>query len=537
MRRMSRRFAVNAILAGAAILVMLCGQAVAQTKRPNIVLIVCDDLGFSDLGCYGGEIATPHLDRLAEQGSRFTQFYNCAVCVTTRAAMYTGLHPRQKERPLLRQDMTTLAEVLSDAGYRTCLTGKWHLGPVAPRRPTDRGFQEYYGVASGCCNYFDPAMPDPVFYNGGQRRPFLHNETPVREFPDDFYTTDAFSDHAISQIEKYASSDAPFFLNICYTAPHFPLHARPEDIEKYKGRYDQGYFHLRQARFQRLKELGLIRPQWKLSQPDHRLGEFRYDYDITPWDEVEEPAREKRRMEVYAAMVDRLDHGIGRVLDALDRTGVADDTLVLFFSDNGGCASFPGYSNARQREGRKTYNQELPGGKNTYAFVGPGWGWAQCAPFRRYKVWTYEGGIATPMIARWPNHIQPGSISREVSHVVDIMPTLAELAGAAYPQTRNGKPVAPMEGHSLVPTFHGKQRAGHDSLCWYLFGNRAVRQGKWKLVWGVTAGVWELYDMEADRTETRDLAQMHPDRVAKMAAAWNEWAERTEVPLDAPVLK
>ncbi len=500
-----------------------------DTKAPNVVLILADDLGFSDLGCYGGEIRTPNLDRLASEGMQFTQFYNCAVCVTTRAALLTGLHPRRRGKSLLHNDMVTLAEVLRSAGYHTSLTGKWHLGSSEPNRPTDRGFQEYYGVASGCCNYFDPSRPDPVFYNGGARRPFLHNEKPVTSFPDDYFTTDAFTDHAVKQIERFAKDEAPFFVHVCYTAPHFPLHAKPQDIARYKGRYDEGYFKLRQRRYQRMIKLGLIDPSWKLSPQDHRLGDFRYDYSITPWDEVEDPAREKRRMEVYAAMVDSLDQGIGRVLSALDNAKVADNTLVMFLSDNGGCASFPGYQDDDQRAGRLAYNQELPGGVDTYDFVAPGWGWAQCAPFRRYKVWTYEGGIATPMIARWPATIKAGSKTDQVGHIVDFMPTLMELSGARYPDERNGQSIPRPEGHSLLPVLQGKQRTGHESLCWYLFGNRAIRQGRWKLVWGVTAAKWELYDMQTDRTETNDLAGKHPQRVAQMKAAWLDWAKQTEV--------
>ena len=512
----------------------LNAQALAaeSQSRPNIVLIMADDLGFSDLGCYGGEIRTPHLDRLAREGMQFTQFYNCAVCVTTRAALMTGLHPRRRGNRLLHDDMTTLAEVLRSAGYRTSLTGKWHLGGTRPNRPTDRGFDEYYGVASGCCNFFDPSRSDPVFYNGGKRRLFLHNESPVTQFPDDYYTTDAFTEHAVRQIRRFKDNDAPHFVHVCYTAPHFPLHAKPTDIARYRGRYDAGYFVLREKRFQRQVELGLMRSDWKLSPADRRLGEFRYDYNITPWNEVQDLAREKRRMEVYAAMVDCLDQGIGRILKAIDESGEAENTLIMFLSDNGGCASFPGYSDEKQRIGREAYNTELPGGINTYDFVAPGWGWAQCTPFRRYKVWTYEGGIATPMIARWPKVIAAGSRTEQVGHVVDFMPTMLELSGASYPKLRNETAVPAHEGHSLVPILQGRTREGHESLCWFLFGNRAIRQGRWKLVWGVTARHWELFDMQTDRTETTDVAARHPDRVEQMQIAWHEWAKRTGVPLN-----
>ncbi len=500
-----------------------------QADRPNVVLILADDLGFSDLGCYGGEIRTPHLDRLAREGLRMTQFYNCAVCVTTRAALLTGLHPRRGRGALLRDDMVTLAEVLRGAGYRASLSGKWHLGHGPPRRPTDRGFEEYYGVASGCCNYFNPAQPDPDFY-GGKRRPFLHNARPVTAFPDDYYMTDAFAAHAVRQIEQFAAGEAPFFVHVCFTAPHFPLHAKPQDIARYRGRYADGYFQLRQRRYQRQVELGIVDPGWQLSAADTRLGDFRYDYDITPWEQVADRVREERRMEVYAAMVDSLDQGVGRILEALDKAGVADNTLVLFLSDNGGCASYPPYGDERVAAAHAEYNRELPGGAATYDFCAPGWGWAQCAPFRRYKVWTYEGGIATPLIARWPQTVAANTISHQVGHVVDVMPTLAELAGASYPERRGEQPILPVEGQSLLPILQGRQRPGHDHLCWYLYGNRAIRRGRWKLVWGVTAEKWELYDMQTDRTETRDLASRHPQRVADLAALWEAWARRSEVP-------
>jgi arylsulfatase len=512
-------------------------QAYAKSdERPNIVLILADDLGFSDIGCYGGEIRTPNLDRLAKDGLRFTQFYNCAVCVTTRAALMTGLHPRRGSGNLLRDDMVTIAEVMRDAGYHTSLTGKWHLGSSAPRRPTDRGFEEYYGVASGCCNFFDPSLPDPVFYNGGKRRPFLHNTQRVTEFGDDYFTTDAFAAHAVQQIERFARDDAPFFVHACFTAPHFPLHAKPEDIARYQGKYKAGYFAMREQRYKRMMELGIVKPHWKLSAADHRLGEFRYDYDITPWEEVEDRVREERRMEVYAAMVDCLDQAIGRILEALEKTGVADNTLVMFLSDNGGCASYPAYGDPKVAAAHAAYNRELPGGKNTYDFCGPGWGWAQCAPFRRYKVWTYEGGISTPMIARWPGTIKPGTMTDQVGHLVDFMPTLLQLAGGEYPSRRGDTSIPAMEGKSLLPVLRGQQREAHDHLCWYLYGNRAVRQGNWKLVWGVTAKKWELYDMEADRTETTDLAAKKPELVERLSALWEDWAQRTEVPLTGSAL-
>ncbi|QDU98234.1 arylsulfatase [Lignipirellula cremea] len=496
----------------------------AEAPRPNVLLILCDDLGFSDLGCYGGEIRTPHLDHLASQGLRFTQFYNCAVCVTTRAALTTGLYPR-KAAGTLREDMVTLGEVMQAAGYATGYTGKWHLGSKAPRRPIDRGFEEFYGLLSGCCNFFNPGQPDPKFYNGGHLRPFAHNQTTLTEFPPGYYTTDAFTDHAIKTIRRFSQSGKPFFHYLCYTAPHFPLHAPPEDIARYKGRYSQGYDQLRTDRHRRQVEMGLLDADWKLSPVDKKTGDFRYDYDVTPWEKVADRPREERRMEVYAAMVDRMDQNIGRLLKALDDMQLADNTLVLFLSDNGGCATLPG-----DLQGYAALNRDIPVGDGRgYEFVGPGWGWAQNTPFRRHKTWTYEGGIATPLIVRWPAQIKAGSLTDQPGHLIDIMPTLLELAGAKYPQQFQGNAILPAEGKSLLPILQGKQREPHDSLCWALTGNRAIRQGDWKLCWGASDKRWELYNLAEDRTETNDLAAKFPDRVARMAAAWENWARQCEV--------
>jgi len=494
--------------------------------RPNVLLILCDDLGYSDLGCYGGEIRTPNLDRLAAEGMRFTQFYNCAVCVTTRSALLTGLYPREGKPPRLRPNMVTLGEVMRAAGYATSLTGKWHLGSAAPLRPIDRGFDEYYGLLSGCSSFFNPAKRDPMFYNGGQHRPFAHNEKRITEFPKDFYATDAFTDHAVTTIHRLAKGDKPFFVHLCYTAPHFPLHALPEDIKRYRGKYADGYDALRRRRHRRQLEMGLFGSPPRLSPADRKTSDFRYDYDVPDWEKLPEAVRrrEEARMEVYAAMVDRLDQGVGRVLAALEESGTAENTVVMFLSDNGGCASWPRPS---QEEGFREYNREIPvGDPRGYEFVGKGWGWAQNAPFRRFKVWCYEGGIATPMIVRWPGKVAPKSTTHQVGHVIDCLPTLLELAGGKYPATYNGREILPLEGKSLVPVFHGRQREGHASMRWALFGNRAIRQGDWKLVWGADKKTWELYDLKRDRSETTDLAARHPDRVKAMAHDWTAWWER-----------
>jgi len=513
-----------------------------------VVLILADDLGFSDIGCYGGEIETPNLDRLAAEGMRFTQFYNCGVCRTTRATLLTGVHPRRRNRGrLLHPEMVTVAEVLKGAGYQTSLTGKWHFPqkdigfPIY--RPTDRGFDEYYGIAEGCCSFFDPSKAFPAYDKGVTPIPFLHNEEEVTEFPDDYYATDAFTDHAIEQIEKFSPAardgDSPFFVHLCYTAPHYPLHAKPEDIAKYAGRYDDGYFVLRERRRQRLIELGLIDENAKLSKDDLQLGEFRYDYAMTPWEDIREADREReiQRMEVYAAMVDSMDQGIGRVMAALEENGVGDNTLVMFLSDNGGCASHVGYNDEEVWQQYREYNSAPAGSADTHEYVGPGWGWAQNSPFRRYKVWTYEGGIATPMIAHWPGKVEAGAIAPAVGHVVDFMPTLMELGKAEYPQQRDGVDVLLPEGESFLPVLTGEvEKESSRMFFWGLYGNRAVRQGKWKMVWGSTGKKWELYNLKVDRTETADVIEKHPHQAKRMEQAWLRWAKETGYPLTGNAL-
>ncbi|MFT5465487.1 MAG: arylsulfatase A-like enzyme, partial [Verrucomicrobiales bacterium] len=338
-------------------LLLLTTSLLSAQDRPNILLILCDDLGFSDLGCYGGEIETPNLDKLAAEGTRFSQFYNCAVCVTTRSALLTGLHPRHGSEPRLRTNMVTLGEAMKEAGYATALTGKWHLGSVSPLRPIDRGFDEFYGLLSGCSNFFNPAKQDPIFYNGGNYRPFAHNEERITEFPEDFHTTDAFSDHAVKTIQRFSSSEDPFFIHLCYTAPHFPLHARPEDIERYRGKYAAGYDALREQRQAKQVELGIFEEQPELSPVDEKTGDFRYDYSVPIWEELDKTERklEENRMEVYAAMVHQMDQGIGKVLQALEDSNVAQNTVVFFLSDNGGCASWP----VKNYEGFVEYNKGL----------------------------------------------------------------------------------------------------------------------------------------------------------------------------------
>lgn len=527
--RMKRKHLLSALGAFA-----ICITPATASDRPNFLLIVCDDLGYSDIGCYGGEIQTPNLDRLATDGLRFTQFYNNAVCVTTRASLYTGLYPRQGTGGLFRSNMVTLGDVLRDAGYQTSMTGKWHLGSEPVKQPFNRGFDEYYGLLSGCSSFFNPVKPDPDFYNGGKVRPSSHNGKPITKFPENYYSTDDFTDHAVKMIERFSKSEKPFFINLNYTAPHFPLHALPEDIAKYRGKYADGYEPLRKQRYKRLIELGLIDPKTTaLSIVDPKTGEFRYDYEVIPWDKLdpETRAREEARMEVYAAMVDRMDQGIGRVLEALKESGTAENTVVFFLSDNGGCASWP---NENKEPGFFEYNKNVPvGDPRGYEFVGKAWGWAQNSPFRKHKVWPYEGGIGTPMIVRWPDGVKAGSITHQPGHLIDFMPTLLELAKGKYPEKRGNEDVPPFEGTSLVPILQGKQRQQPNFLAWSLYGNHAYREGDWKIVWNSSPEPdqrrWELFDLAKDRSETNNLAEEFPERVRKMEAKWRVWGAKTGV--------
>jgi arylsulfatase A-like enzyme len=484
----------------------------AAEAPPNIVLIMCDDMGYSDIGCYGGEVMTPNLDRMAAEGMRFTQFYNNAKCTTTRASIVTGLYPRFNKQHL-RRDMVTLGEAMGEAGYVTALCGKWHLGTNEVSHPYKRGFQSFYGLLDGCCNFFDPVQPDPP-YKGGRVRKFAVNDQPLSVFPDDFYTTDAFTDHAVKVIKSASRDQKPFFVHVTYTAPHYPLHAKPKDIAKYRGKFKMGWDQMRQNRWQRMQEMGLTSDAWSFSEGDERS----YDWESADHD------FEDHRMAVYAAMIDCMDQNIGRILSTLKETGHDKDTLVMFLSDNGGCAEEPGGRDPSKRN---------PGPGDDYVAVGPAWGWAQNAPFRRYKSWLHEGGISTPLIAWWPEQIKPRTINRNPAHIIDLMPTFLELAGSEYPEEFNGVKILPVEGKSMVPLLHGAERPGHEQLAWFWSNNRALRQGNWKLVWDKLnpEKKWELYNLAEDRCEVNDLAATNPDRVSTMSDAWFAWADKVELKL------
>jgi len=473
----------------------------ADPPRPNIVLILCDDMGYSDIGCYGGEIDTPHLDRLARQGMQFTQFYNNAKCTETRAALLTGLYHQQTNN-LRKANHVTLAEVLRSAGYTTLMCGKWHVGRFrqANGTPPERGFDRYFGFLGGAINFYTGED-----YGSGEN--LMRLDRKVFQVPDDFYSTDAFTDYAIRFLNEANKKDRPFFLYLAHNAPHFPLHAPEDDIKKYRGRYMMGWDELRQQRRKRMLKMRLIDPRWKLSPRDK----------LTPaWDTLSEEQKreEDHLMATYAAMVDRMDRQIGRLLKHLDKLGAAENTLVMFLSDNGGCPF----------DHNRTPNIP-PGPAESYRTYDTEWAQASNTPFRLYKQWVHEGGISTPMIARWPKEIRPDSLTRKPAHLIDLMPTFVELAGADYPKQFDGHPVLPMEGRSLVPLLKGETVKDRGPMFWEYRGARAVREGRWKLV-AERGKPWELYDLQADRSEVHNIIKQHPDRAARMQTRYEKWAKR-----------
>lgn len=493
-------------------------------SKPNIVLIMADDMGYSDIGCYGGEVHTPNLDKLAAGGLRFTHFYNNSICVPTRASLLSGLYSQQVgvygNSPTVMKNCVTLAEVLKSAGYRTLMAGKWHAKQI----PVERGFDRYFGLTDGCCNYFNPGPrrpgePEPgrKKTKGGYPRGWAIDDKVYKPYtPEDpkFYTTDAFTDYALRYLDEYGGEDKPFFLYVAYTAPHYPLHAWPEDIAKYRDKYMIGWDRLRQQRYERLIEMSLINRRWKMSPRD----------EVVPkWDDVEDKNAWDLNMAVYAAMIDRMDRNIGRILAKIRELKKQDNTLVLFLSDNGGCA------------GKANYTPDIPPGPvESYRSVDPPWANASNTPFRKFKVWDHEGGISTPLIAYWPSVItKGGQITHQVGHIIDIMATFVDIATAQYPSSYNARDVLPMEGKSLLPIFQGKQRDGYDTLCWQIKkngGGRAVRAGKWKLVTIDPKKPWELYDMQADRTELNNLADKYPDKARELSRLYEAWVERCNLP-------
>ncbi len=515
---------------------------IQKGKRPNIILIMADDMGFSDIGCYGGEIDTPSLDNLAANGIRFTQFYNTARCCPTRASLMTGLHPHQtgigymtnppyssaydngteypNYRGFLNRNCVTIAEVVKEAGYATMMTGKWHLGyNDQDRWPLQRGFEKYYGVIPGASNFFYPTHPRGITY--GNEPITMPESTTDRRF----YVTDAYTDYAIKFIqEEKADQGRPFFLYLAYTAPHWPLHAHQEEVAKYRGKYMMGWDQLRQQRYERQIKMGLIDSGWPLSPRA-----------ATAWDSLTAAKQDEMdyRMANYAAMIDRMDQNIGKLVDSLKAAGEFDNTLIMFLSDNGGCAEGGEF-------GGDTSPYDIDTWEHTYG-AGPSYGtvWANASntPFRKFKHYTHEGGMSTPFIAHWPAGIKhKGRFYREAATLIDVMPTVVDLTGARYPtEYHGGNSITPTTGVSLKSAFVNKSLNRSGPLCFEHENNAAIIDGDWKLVGtGVSPdptnpSKWELYNIKDDRTELNDLKDTYPQKVNELAAKWEEWAEEAMV--------
>ena len=492
----------------------------SAAAKPNIIVILVDDMGWSDLSCYGSEIPTPNLDSLAKEGLRFTQFYNTGRCCPTRAALLTGLYSHQagvghmtENHNLpgylghLNTNCVTMAEVLDGAGYFTAMTGKWHVGATHGVNPHNRGFERNLTAPAGGF-YYGAAKNAKLSLNG---KPISPTD---ERLPKDWYSTDLWTEYGVKFIDEAIGEKKPFFLYLAYNAPHFPLQAPAADIAKFRHTsYTNGWDKLRESRYARQKSLGMIDPTWAMSpRPD----------DVDAWDSLTADKKDRfdEIMSIYAACVSHMDKEVGVLVEGLKKRGVLDNTLILFMSDNGGNAeSGP---NGRL-EG------DNPGAVGSTVFCGQSWATLENTPFRRYKHFNHEGGISTPLIVHWPDGIKAkNELRTEPGHVIDIMATVADVGGASYPKQFNGHAITPLEGKSLVPAFTGKP-IGHDAIFWEHEGNAAVREGDWKLVRKGGKGEWELYNLKSDRTELHDLATAQPAKAIDLSAKWDAWAKRAQV--------
>ncbi len=532
---MHDRFFVVVLLLFALVLVPAGARGDEGSQRANILLIVADDLGYSDLGCYGGEIKTPNLDQLATKGMRLTQFYNCSRCCPSRACLMTGLYPHQAGVGLMNADLghpgyrghlndrcVTIAELLHQAGYRTYLSGKWHLGQP---NPVERGFEEAYVMDGGFRTCWDP--------RAFRRLP--RSRTP-RTYPEGkFYATDAITDYALDFLRDARSGKKPFFLYLAYNAPHFPLHAPKAEIAKYSEVYTRGWDEIRQQRHGRMTKLGIVPQETKLT-PRSEYWTFQHkNHGVNPvWTSLDADRRADlaRRMAIFAAMVDRMDQNIGRVLADLRKNNQLDNTLILFLSDNGACAEWDPFGFDVQSGPKNILHKgadlEAMGSPSSYLSYGSGWANVGCTPFRLYKHFEHEGGISTPLIIHWPAKMKrAGQIDPHPAHLIDLLPTCLEVAGASYPERFKGRSLLPLEGQSLIPGLE-KPQTKPRTLYFEHEGNRAVRDGKWKLV-SQHGGNWELHDLDTDRTELTDLAAQFPEKVKSLTAKYTSWAERCGV--------
>jgi arylsulfatase len=557
-----------------------CSTTTEDRVPPNIILIMSDDMGYSDIERFGGIIHTPNLNRLADEGIRFGQFYNTARSCPTRASLLTGLHPHQAGVGHMMNDRgaegyrgdlsprsVTVAEVLKPAGYKNYAVGKWHvtrhISENGPKHnwPLQRGFDKYYGILSGAASYYDPGalcrdnqLISP-YNDAGYVYPATDEES--------YYLTEALGDNAVKFIREHNREAAgnPFFMYVTFTAAHWPMQVPERFVTPYYGKFDKGWDELRREKYAHQAEQGIINPDWILSE----------DSTVTPWETVEDKRFETRCMEVYAGMISCLDKNIGKIIDELQETGQLDNTVILFLQDNGACAETMGRErppyhvpvpegeklepvrpDERQKDGRPWRTRDglpvrrgygvLPGGHDTYVAYGKGWAYYSNTPFREYKHWVHEGGISTPLIVRWKDGIKAsGEVRRTPGQLPDIMATLVDISGAEYPRTYSGNTIIPLQGVSLKPAFEA-DAASDRYLFWEHENNKAIRQGNWKLVCKFTQedeykevdkpapyGKWELYDLENDRTETRNLAGKYPEKVRQLADEWERIAWKSLV--------
>jgi arylsulfatase len=525
--------------------ILLCSCSPAEKKEkthatpnksPNILLILADDLGYSDLGSYGGEIETPNLDNLAYNGVRLTSFYTMGRCCPSRASILTGLYshrvglghmignlnqPGYQGR--VSDDAVTIAQILQSSGYRTFMSGKWHLGTDDP---TQHGFEEYFGTLVSAQTFWDP--------NHYTRQP---SDRETRQYEaGKFYGTTALTDYALDFLEKSRSTpDKPWFLYLAYNAPHFPLQAPKEAIKKYAETYQVGWDVIRQQRYQKMKELGIIPEETPLTPRSKYWDWAETEAGVNPaWNDVPEDRKPDlaRRMAIFAAMIDVMDQNIGRLIAELERKNELENTLIIFLSDNGACAEWdPNGFDTKTGPNNILYQGpeiEKMGSAETYHSVGSGWANASNTPWRLYKHFNHEGGISSPFIAHWPAGLKStGVINKDKGHLVDLMPTILDAAGVSYPASYKGKKTISLPGKSIVPMLNGS--SSEDRILYFEHeGNRAVLEGKWKLV-ALRGGHWELYDLENDRTELNDLSEKYPKVVGRLNDLWIEWAKENYV--------
>ena len=504
----------------------------AKSQRPNIVILFADDMGYSDIGCFGSEINTPNLDQLAANGLRFSHFYNAGRCCPSRASILTGLYQHQANighmagdsgvkgyRDFLSFNAVTIPEVLRGAGYRTMMSGKWHLGWRDEGSPPARGFDRFYGTRGYIDSYFTTIRRTEMYLDNKMVLPAT--EKPINHLhpKDEWYTTDVFTDYALHFIDEALSMKKPFFLYLAYNAPHFPLHCKPEDQAKYRGSYRKpGWNKLRRQRYEKMVNLGLIDKRHTLSPQDS-----------PEWNSLSDDEKDELdfKMSLYAGIIDRLDQNIGRVVAKLKDTKQLDNTLVIFLSDNGGTKETGMFGIKGRQANIANYATWARKGGWTSSY-GQGWANLSNVPFRLYKRFNHEGGTSTPFIVHWPRGVKAkGGIAHQVGHIVDVMATCVDVSGATYPKQFRENDIQPMEGKSLVPVFNGES-LGDRTLYWEHEGHRAVRDGKWKLV-GLNGKPWELYDMSIDRTELKNQADSNRDTAKRLTALWDQWAKRCNV--------